>query len=199
LEEVKKLSEELAFPIFIGVDIDASDGRALGVPRDPSDERFVNQCWAEDGDDFQLRDVVDAFKELGGVVLAAHPYLDDGGPALGDRVFRVKGLAGIQVACGVKADMSNDLALEAANSMALPTAGGSDTGPEGQRLGSYATMFAQEITSQDELVDALAEGLFWAVEIREPTQPRPSRSRSRGGRRGRGGGRGGRGGHGGRR
>ena len=104
--------------------------------------------------------------EIDGIVLAAHPYMEDGGPALGDRIFRTRGIGAVEVLCGVDDDLANDLALEAAASMTLPTFGGSDTGPDGQRLGVYATAFADEVTSQEDLVAALRDGSYWAVELR---------------------------------
>jgi len=206
---VAAISESEDFPVFVGVDVDAADGRVIAVPQDPAAAEFVGQGWAKESDDFTVKDVIDVMNMMNGVVVAAHPYLDDGGPFLGDSVHDVDGLTGVEIACGVKRHMSNDLALEAAASMGQPTIGGSDTGPEGQRLGRFATMFADEIGSQDELVEALREGTFWAVEIKKidpqnpRTGPRPSRDGdSRGGRgrgRGRGGGGRGRGGGGNRR
>ena len=185
LEEVAAVAESTGFPIFVGVDIDADDGRVIAVPSDPTDERFANQTWCGDDDRPTVSRVIDVMSSLDGVVLAAHPYLDDGGPFLGDRLYKVEGLAGVEVACGVKRRLSNDLALEAAVGLGLPTVGGSDTGPEGQRLGHYATLFADQITSQEELVEALQGGTFWAVEIRKSRSDRSrrdGRSRERGGR-----------------
>lgn len=203
-DEVASISEKLEFPIFIGVDIDTDDGRLLGIPRDPSDDRFKNQFWDSGGDSLTVAQVIEKFAELDGAVIAAHPYLDDGGPYLGDRIYKTTGLHGVEVVCGVKKRFCNDRALEAASSIGLPTAGGSDAGPEGQRLGSYATAFLNEITNQDELVTELHGGAFWAVELGdvgtfvEERRNRRHSGRGRGGGRGgRGGGRGGRGGRGG--
>ncbi|MFT7623590.1 MAG: hypothetical protein ACI9WU_002773 [Myxococcota bacterium] len=189
LDEVKAIADEENFPIFIGIDIDCYDGRVILVPRDPTDKRFQTQSWADDDDDFRVVDVVRAGKKMGAIAIAAHPYLDDGGPFLGDRLTRIEGLAGVEVACGVKSFMSNDRALEAASAMALPGVGGSDTGPEGQRLGKFATVFPEDIASQTELVDALEEGLYWAVML-GAAEPRPRQRSGRSGGRSGGGGRG---------
>ena len=179
LDEVQATASAESFKVFVGVDIDARDGRVIGVPRDPADERFQKQGWA-DGSDFRVCDVIEWFDGIDGATFAAHPYLDDGGPYLGDRVYDLPGLAGVEVACGVKDDLANDLALEAANTMGVPVVGGSDTGPEGQRLGHFATAFADEIETQEELVDALREGTFWAVEIAPAEMRRKPRRRGRG-------------------
>ena len=166
LAQVAAIAKAANFPVFIGVDVDASDGRLIAVPRDPTDPRFREQRWRKGDSDTTISEVVKVMNELDGVALAAHPYMDDGGPALGDRIFRMRGLGGVEVLCGVDDDLANDLALEAAASMGLPSFGGSDTGPDGQRVGIYATAFASEVRTQDELVVALKDGSFWAVELR---------------------------------
>ncbi|MFT5357642.1 MAG: hypothetical protein ACI9KE_004879 [Polyangiales bacterium] len=188
-EEVARLSKELNFKFFIGVDIDGADGRLIAVPSDPSDERFRSQSWRGDDDDTSVRDVIDVMEAIDGAVIATHPYLDDGGPFLGDKIYKVEGLAAVEVICGVSEHLSNDLALEAAVAKGLGTVGGSDTGPEGQRLGRFATVFAQDISTQEELVEALNAGLCWAAEIKDPGERPRSQRRRRGG----GGGGGGRG------
>lgn len=190
--EVKKVAQDLGYRIFLGVEVNADDGRVIAVPPDPADERFLDQTWFRKDGSVRVVDVINVMRELDGAVIAAHPYLDDDGPYLGDRIYRIDGLAAIEVACGVPKHMPNDLALEAAATMGLPTVGGSDSGPEGQRLGAYATAFAQDVTSQEELVDALNNGAYWAVAM-----SRPRRGEGGGGHRGGGGGGGGRGGGGG--
>ncbi|MEC8025149.1 MAG: PHP-associated domain-containing protein [Myxococcota bacterium] len=182
--EIEAATKEHDFIFFVGVDIDASDGRVIAIPEDPTDERFVKMEWRTDDGETSVAEVLDLMNDIGGVVVACHPYLDDGGPFLGDRVYKIRGLAGIEVECGVRKRLPNDLALEAASGMKLPTIAGSDTGPEGQRLGSFATAFASEVKTQAELVNALRAGTCWAVKI-EPAkegEPRNQRSRGRGGR-----------------
>ncbi len=189
LEEVRAISERLGFPVFVGLEVNADDGRVLAVVPDPADPRFADQPWLSK-EDLSISDVVEIMEELGGVAIAAHPYLDDG-PFLGDRVFKTQGLTAIEVVCGVPGHLPNDLALEAAASLQLPTVGGSDSGPEGQRIGSYGTAFAETIRSQEHLVNALRSRSYWACTLR-----RPRRDGDRGGGRGHGGGRGNGNGHG---
>lgn len=192
LDEVAAAAKKLEFPIFVGVDIDTDDGRLLAFAPDPSDARFRELSWDPGDGPLGIQEVLDVFDELGGAVVASHPYLDDGGPYLGDRIYKTDGLSGVEVICGVDKHLPNDLALEAASALGLPTIGGSDTGPEGQRLGCFATAFAHEIKTQVDFVSALRSGGYWAVEIGEPGQikSRPRRPSGRDGG-GRGGGRGG--------
>jgi predicted metal-dependent phosphoesterase TrpH len=165
-EAVKAAAERNKFTLFVGVDIDAADGRLIAVPADPTDARFLEQAWRGDDGDTNLALVSRAMEAMGGVVLAAHPYMDDGGPSLGDKIYRSRGIAAIEILCGLKDDLANDLALEAAASLNLPSFGGSDTGPEGERLGHYATAFADAPRTQEDFVAALRDGSFWAVELR---------------------------------
>ena len=182
--EVRAASERLGFPLFIGVEVNADDGRVIAIVGDPTDARFREQPWLE-SERLRVADIVAVMKELDGVAIAAHPYLDDG-PYLGDRIFRTQGLAAIEVVCGVPGHLPNDLALEAAASLALPTVGGSDSGPDGQRIGSFATAFADTIKTQEQLVSAIRTGAFWAVTMR---RPRAEGARRQGGNGGGGGGR----------
>ncbi|HIN86574.1 MAG TPA: hypothetical protein EYN06_08850, partial [Myxococcales bacterium] len=187
LDEVAATSKKLEFPIFVGIDIDTDDGRVLAFAPDPSDARFSEMSWDPGDGPMGIKEVLGVMDELGGAVIAMHPYLDDGGPYLGDRIYKMGGLSGVEVVCGIKQHLANDSALEAASALGLPTIGGSDTGPEGQRLGRFATAFSKTVSNQEELVGTLIEGGYWAVEIGEPgeassrTRPRP-RPRQRGGR-----------------
>lgn len=182
LAKVQAIADAAGFPVFVGVDIDASDGRLIAVPLDPTDKRFQDQTWRRGDDDTSIAEVVKVMTEIDGVVLAAHPYMDDGGPALGDRIFRTRGLSGVEILCGVDDDLANDLVLEAAATLALPTFGGSDTGPDGQRVGVYATAFAAEVQTQKQLVAALKEGSYWAVELRRADGAKRSAPPRSGGR-----------------
>jgi len=128
LDEVRALSEDMSFPIFVGVDVDAADGRVIAIAPDPTDERFVSQSWASHDARPTVRDVIEALTQMDGVVIAAHPYLDDGGPFLGDALYDTEGLTAVEVLCGVRSRLSNDLALEATVATGLPAVGGSDTG-----------------------------------------------------------------------
>jgi hypothetical protein len=179
VKEVQEIAAEAGFPVFVGAEIEFDNGRAIGIPADPTDKRFADCGWTNDDGLPSLGQVIDFFKELNGVVLAVHPFLDDGGPYLGHTVCDTTGLVAIEVLCGVSNHMANDRALEAAASMGLPAIGGSDSGPRGERLGQFATVFSQPVSNQAELVEALKSGDAWPVEMM-----RPRRNDGRDGRRG---------------
>lgn len=187
LDEVAATSKKLEFPVFVGIDIDTDDGRVLAFAPDPSAAGFSEMSWDPGDGPMGIKEVLAVLDDLGGAVIATHPYLDDGGPYLGDRIYKMGGIAGVEVVCGIKQHLANDSALEAASALGLPTIGGSDTGPEGQRLGRFATAFSKTVSTQEELVGTLREGGYWAVEIGQPGEasrssrpPRPRPHRGRG-------------------
>ena len=181
-DAVKEVSERLGFPIFVGVDIDTTRGRLVGIPPDPWDERFL---WVgEDEDSVTPERVLAAFEEIGGVIIAAHPYVDDGGPVFGDGIVDVEGLAAVEVVCGVQDELANDLALEAVAGMGLRVVGGSDSSEDGERLGRFATAFLEPIGTQAELVEAIREGFCWPVRVDPIGSARKRRRRRRGGAQG---------------
>ena len=185
LDEVKATATEAGFNVFVGAEVEANQGRFIAIPTDPNQDQFKECAWLPEEGLPDLNDVITFFNELGGVVIAVHPYLDDGEAFLGDEVYNVEGLAAVETLCGVRGHFPNDRALEAAASLGLPNVGGSDTGPKGERLGHFATAFADDIQDQAQLVEAIRNGDAWAVEIRPSDMNRGGRGRGRGSGRGR--------------
>jgi predicted metal-dependent phosphoesterase TrpH len=117
--------------------------------------------------------------EAGGVLVPAHPfrrwdrhslwnYLEDHGLSLSDCLAQmdfVQGLAAIEVCndgCQVE---ENDEAADLARVLALPGIGGSDA-HIATRVGCAATWFLGEISTDAELVAALKQGGYRAVDRR---------------------------------
>jgi predicted metal-dependent phosphoesterase TrpH len=117
--------------------------------------------------------------EAGGVLVPAHPfrrwdrhslwnYLEDQGLSLNGRLAQmdfVQGLAAIEVCndgCQVE---ENDEAADLARVLALPGIGGSDA-HIATRVGCAATWFLGEISTDAELVAALKQGGYRAVDRR---------------------------------
>jgi predicted metal-dependent phosphoesterase TrpH len=179
LDEIQSVAKENDFRIFVGVEVEAMQGRFIGIPADPTQERFQQCAWLPEDGLPELEDVITFFHELDGLVIAVHPYLDDGEAFLGDAVFETKGLDALEILCGVRGHFPNDRALEAAASLNLPAIGGSDSGPKGERLGHFATVFADEVRTQQELIDAIRVGDAWPVEVR-PAHLSQGRGQGRG-------------------
>jgi hypothetical protein len=154
------------FPVFCGVEANATiygDVLVFGCPRG-----FAHQTpWAT------LRRTVEAER---GVIIAAHPfrhwdrmalwsYLEKEGldltPALADADF-VRGLTAVEVENGgVRPDENEEAAL-LARALRLPGVGGSDA-HVARDVGRAATLFSGTIRTDEELVAALKEGDYRAV------------------------------------
>lgn len=161
------------FPVFCGVEAKATifgDVLVFGCHRDfePSIPWLV------------LRRIV---SEAGGVLIPAHPfrrwdrhslwnYLEDQGLSLNGRLAKmafVQGLTAIEVCNdGCKAE-ENAEAADLARVLALPGVGGSDA-HIATNVGRAATWFPGEIVTDAELVAALKQGGYRAVDRRRRRQ-----------------------------
>lgn len=167
---------------FVGVEIPTNEGTLL--------------CFAPNVDTFYASEewraltelatpaaslVIDLFNELGGAVIASRPYDLDATQSMGDMIFTLKGLAGVEVFNSRVRPIQADFAFEAASAMNLPTAGG--TAPNGSLsdVGKFATLFTADVKTQSDFVSALRGGDYYAVAIgvkaqrseRPPREDRP--------------------------
>jgi predicted metal-dependent phosphoesterase TrpH len=158
------------------------------------------------GRPWPVREVIEKVRERGGVCVAAHPYDRDVEKPAGDFIFTLRGLGAIEGLNGRRRTNVNELAIEAADHLALPCVGGSGAIGSLDELGTAATLFRDEFADEAGLVAALRGGAVWAVAIGTPPAlgepgpgPRPARherygegrdrrDRERGRRRGRHGG-----------
>ncbi|MBN1944621.1 MAG: PHP domain-containing protein [Bradymonadales bacterium] len=175
------------FPVFIGVEIPANIGRFLCFP--PEIDPFLSreewrQLMAVPVRPTYER-VRDLFHSMGGAVLAAHPFTRVDGTRLGDRLAMCEGLDGVEVLIPSGGEIDCLLAVELAVKMGLPLVGGSDGLQDWSAVGQNATLFADSIESQADLVRALKEGNFWAVRLHDFEGRRSmTRAHEGGGRRG---------------
>lgn len=201
---------------FIGVEIPTTRGILLGFA--PAiDDFYLAEEWRRvtEVTTPPSEVVIAMFQNIGGAVIAARPYDLSIPHNMGDNIFRLDGISGVEVFNTRANQLQCDFAIEAASFMNVPTVGGSDPAGDDKALGRYGTFFETKISNQEELVAALLEGRCWAVQLGNSPKPKPRPRREdrgdrggrggrggdrRGGRRddrkgGRGGGRGGRGGN----
>ena len=152
--------------VFIGVEIPTDYGIVLGFLPE-IDAYYIEEQWRELTDYITppIQDVVDAFTSRGGAVIAARPYDLEIPYNMGDTLFRVQDLSGVEVFNPNVGELQNDLALEAARARGLSTVGGSDPRGAAKGIGTFATLFLEEIRSQGELIEALKSHAFWAVQL----------------------------------
>ena len=145
----KKISLESGFPIFQGFEYRAREGHLLifGVKADLEDlPKMLSMQWT-----------VDWVQTRGGVAIPAHPYQNGmihGFP--GDKVLDLEGLFALETLNASLSSTENHRAVKAARQLGIKGVAGSDAhGP--RVLGRAYTAFLDEISTEEELVQALRE------------------------------------------
>jgi len=208
LEEIRAAGREGGFLALCGVELVTDRGHYLcyfpepgKVPAPP--QMFGTTPWP-------ARDVVQRVREMGGAVVAAHPYDKSIDRPSGDFIFTLEGLSALEGLCARRRGPANDLAVEAADHMNLPCVGGSGAHTSLDEVGKAATLFRQPVAGEADLVRQIQAGHVYCVAVGVTPQEVGGRGdregRDRGGERRRGdrggerrggdrrGGRGGRGG-----
>ncbi|MFW6284051.1 MAG: PHP-associated domain-containing protein [Desulfosalsimonas sp.] len=142
-----EISRQTGFVVFRGLEYRAAEGHLLiyGVPASRSD--------LPPG--LPMQTAIDWVCARGGAAVAAHPFQKTmAGAALGNRLFGLKNLAGVETVNASLSDGENRLAADAAQKMGLCGIGGSDAhGP--QVLGRACTVFDRRLQTISDLVAAL--------------------------------------------
>jgi hypothetical protein len=193
LEEFRAAGREEGLLALCGVEITTDRGHYLCFFPDPAKvpappQMFGNTPWP-------AREVVRRVGEMGGVVVAAHPYDKTVERPSGDFIFTLEGLAAVEGLNGRRKGPANDLAVEAADHMNLPCIGASGAHAL-EDIGRAATLFREPVRGEADLVAQLRSGSVFCVAIGVtpgPPEQAEHRRAERGERRGPGRGPGGRG------
>ena len=139
-------SKQVGYPIFVGVEYYSLDGDLVtfGVDEIPNTR-------------IPAQEYIDWVNARGGICYSAHPYRDNN-RGLRDLLYDVTGLGGIEVLNANTVDEENAQAQSACKQLNQQSIGASDA-HKIERVGLYATWFPQTITTTDELVAALKQGL----------------------------------------
>lgn len=155
-EHAEALKEKYrdSIKIFRGVEYSAAEGHCLVFGADTDS---MNMKYAP------VAELIRRVAEAGGVVIPSHPYRP--GTSLGDLLFDVKGIAGVEGCNGANMHAFNAKAIKAAGLLNLPFTGGSDAhAPE--EVGSCYTEFAEAVTDQN-LIELLKAGNYRGVDTRK--------------------------------
>ena len=200
LEEIRAAGREEGFLALCGVEIATDRGHYLCFFPDPAQVPAPPQLFGS-ATPWPVGAVLAKVRELGGAVVAAHPYDKSVERPSGDFIFTLDGLAAIEGLNARRKGPANDLAVEAADHMNLPCTGGSGALESLEELGKAATLFRDPVASEADLVRQLRAGSVFCVAIGVTPSGRTERGgerrdggdrRERGGRGGRSEGRGGR-------
>lgn len=187
LEEVRAAGREEGLLALVGAELVTDHGHYLCYFPEPSrvpapPQMFGTTPW-------RVREVVQRVRDLGGAVVAAHPYDKTVERPSGDFIFTLEGLTAVEGLCARRKGPANDLAVEAADHMSLPCVGGSGAHDVLEDVGKAATLFREPVASEVDLVRQLLAGHVFCAALGVTPQPplRGDRDRDRGGDRRRGG------------
>jgi len=163
LEEIRAAGREEGLLALCGVEVATDRGHYLCFFPDPARVPAPAQMFGS-AMPWPVRSVLAQVRELGGAVVAAHPYDKNVDHPGGDVVFTLDGLAAIEGLNARRRGPANDLAIEAADHMNLPCTGASGA-HELADIGKAATLFRDPVKSEADLVAQLKAGTIFSVAI----------------------------------
>jgi hypothetical protein len=185
LDEIRAAGREEGFLALCGVEIVTDRGHYLCFFPDPAKVPPPPQVFGS-ATPWPVREVLAKVREMGGAVVAAHPYDKGVERPSGDFIFTLDGLSAIEGLNARRKGPANDLAMEAADHMSLPCTGASGALASLDELGKAATLFREPVATEADLVQQLRAGAVYCVAIGvSPASPARG-GRERGGERGRG-------------
>lgn len=154
VEKAAQVSLEMNFPVFVGAEILTFEGDLLifGVDHLPG---FM----------MHAQELIDWTNRRGGVAISAHPYRQNG-RGIGDKLFSLKGLAGIEGLNGSTPAYLNKKGQETATAMNIPVFGSSDA-HRLHKVGVYATEFQGRVRDMKDLLEGIKSGQVSPMEFVE--------------------------------
>lgn len=104
-----------------------------------------------------LQAVIERIVELGAICVPAHPFREVGVCSLLEDILDLQGIAAVETHNGSNYEADNDLAIQAARHMQLPSLGGSDC-HKASAVGRCATEFLQPVTDMASFIAAIRAG-----------------------------------------
>lgn len=148
--EAEAYAQATGFPIFVGIEYYSLEGDivAFGIEDYPR-QRIPAQAF------------IDLVHAQGGVCFAAHPYRNNN-RGLGDNLFKVRGLDGIEAFNASTSFEANVKALDICYRQGIQPIGVSDCHvPE--KVGVYATYLPEYVTTMQDFVTAFKRGDCYPV------------------------------------
>jgi predicted metal-dependent phosphoesterase TrpH len=163
LPEVRAAAAEAGMLGLVGLTLATDHGRYLCFFAAP--ERLAPPAELFGPSPRPVRAALARVAALGGVAVAAHPYDRALAPASADALFTLDGLCAVEGLHGRSPGRANDLAVEAADHLALPCVGGSGALGSLDELGTAATLFREPVADEAGLVAQLQAGACWAAAL----------------------------------
>lgn len=144
-DTLKPIADKMGFPLFMGIEIWTNQGHMLVYTVEKMDLKKLGRRPTPEA-------VIEMAHDLGGVVTAAHPYRSYS-PSLGDNMIGLD-LDFIEVLNGRTSVAENHMAEMFARNNGIREIHGSDA-HVAIDIGSYPMGFTNDITTQEEFIDAL--------------------------------------------
>jgi predicted metal-dependent phosphoesterase TrpH len=164
-EAVRALSKRHNFPVFGAIEINTEDGHMLCYG-------LYEYIYGM----HRAHELAGHVANIDGVMIAAHPYRrqmpwrwDDEQEYL-DALARAESNAAYQYAAGLEVvngrgtHKENAFADRLALTMGMPGSGGTDS-HQRTDIGKTATYFDRDIKSDEDLIEAIRAGQFWAIDL----------------------------------
>lgn len=167
---LEELRSQTDLAVLLGAEMPTDHGRYLVFLPDPTALPAPEALFGapDDGGLWEARALVEKVRTEGGAVVAAHPYDRHVERPSGDYILTLRGLAAVEGLTGTRSNDVNELAIQAADHMALPCVGGSAAMERYDEIGTAVTLFRDEVRDEAQLVEALRRGAVWAVQIGKP-------------------------------
>lgn len=151
-EPVERLGREEGLLVLRGVEISSDKGHVLafGVTDDGWN------IWGRNNY-IPLMPLIEHINALGGICVPAHPFREVGLASLLEKLLDLTGIAAVETHNGGNIESDNDLAMQAAATMRLPSLGGSDCHKE-EAIGRCATQFDDAVTDMASFIAAVKRG-----------------------------------------
>lgn len=178
-DELFEIGLKAKVKVFVGLELNTDKGQYLCFFPRPELAPEPVQLWGSNREKpWNAVECLAKVRELGAAVIAAKPYDREGTAFAGDFILTVGGLNAVEGFNAKSRQTQNDLAVEAAETLKLPTVGGSDARASLDEVGRGATLFKTEIKTQAELVRALLGKDYWAVMVGDlPRLTKPGEAR----------------------
>jgi predicted metal-dependent phosphoesterase TrpH len=149
---VEQVGRDEGFLILRGVEIATDKGHLLayGVEDDGWN------IWGRDSY-LPLEEVIERINDLGGICAPAHPFRHVGLASLMEGLLELKDIVAVESHNGVNVESDNELAMQAAAALELPTLGGSDC-HKTVAVGRCATEFSQPVHDMASFIAAVKAG-----------------------------------------
>jgi predicted metal-dependent phosphoesterase TrpH len=178
-DELVHLGRGAKVKVFVGLELTTDRGQYLCFFPRPEEAPEPVQMWGSNRErPWSADEVLPKVRALGAAIVAARPYDREFPYPAQDYILSLKSLCAVEGYNPRIRSSANDLAVEAAEKMNLPCAGGSDARASIDEVGWGATLFKRSVDTQEQLVQTLLAGDFWAVQMGElPRLTRPGEAR----------------------